>query len=66
MRSWLNEDTYVEKVQPRLTAVTISTLSSTLGVSESFAADIRAGRRRPHPRHWDALAELVRVAGDAG
>ena len=24
-------------------------------------ADIRAGRRRPHPRHWLALAELVGI-----
>lgn len=22
-------------------------------------ADIRAGRRRPHPRHWQALARLA-------
>jgi hypothetical protein len=25
------------------------------------AADIRAGTRRPHPRHWEALAQLVGV-----
>lgn len=24
---------------------------------------IRAGRRRPNPRHWQVLAELVRVGG---
>jgi len=34
-----------------LAEVGISTLSSTLGVSESYASDIRAGRHRPHPRH---------------
>jgi len=34
-----------------LAEVGISTLSSTLGVSESYAGDIRAGRHRPHPRH---------------
>jgi len=28
------------------------------------AADIRAGRRRPHPRHWQALAELVGIPAD--
>jgi hypothetical protein len=28
-------------------------------VSESYAADIRADRRRPHPRHWEALAQHV-------
>jgi hypothetical protein len=61
--AWLNEDTYREKIQPRLSTVTISAISSALGVSESYAADIRAGRYRPHPRHWLVLAELVRVSG---
>jgi len=61
-RNWPTEDTYVRQIQPGLTAVTISSLASTLGVSESYAADIRAGRHRPHPRHWQALAELVGVS----
>jgi hypothetical protein len=58
---WLTEDRYLEKIQPRLAGITISTMSSTLGVSESYAADIRAGRHRPHPRHWLALANLAGV-----
>jgi len=41
--------------------VTISSLAATLGISESYAADIRAGRRRPHVRHWLLLAELARA-----
>jgi len=57
--AWLTGQTYVERIQPRLALITISTLSSALGVSESYAADIRAGRHRPHPRHWKALAELT-------
>jgi len=63
--AWLNEGTYLEKIQPRLAATTISALSSALGVSESYAADIRAGRRRPHPRHWRVLAKLVGVEREA-
>ena len=59
--AWLTEDSYVQKIQPRLSAVTIATISTTLGVSESYAADIRAGRHRPHPRHWQALAKLAGV-----
>jgi hypothetical protein len=39
--------------------VAISILSSTLAVCESYGADIRAGRHRPHQRHWQALAGLV-------
>ncbi len=56
-----DENPYVRQIQPRLATVTISALSSTLGVSESYAADIRAGRHRPHPRHWQPLAELTGV-----
>lgn len=58
---WLTEGAYTEKIQPKLASVTISTIASTLGVSESYAADIRAGRHRPHPRHWQALANLAVV-----
>jgi hypothetical protein len=32
-------------------------------VSLPYASDIRAGRRRPHPRHWLSLAQLVSVSG---
>ena len=58
---WPDENTYAEKVQPALATVTISTLASTLGISQSYAADIRVGRHRPHPRHWQALAQLIRI-----
>jgi CRISPR-associated protein Cas1 len=56
--AWPDEKTYMSEIQPRLSSVTISALSSALGVCESYAADIRAGRRRPHPRHWQKLADL--------
>ena len=58
---WPDENTYVQEIQPRLNTVTISRLASTLNVCESYAADIRAGRRRPHQRHWQVLANLVAV-----
>jgi hypothetical protein len=29
-------------------------------VSQPYAALIRSGRRRPHPRHWQALTRLSR------
>ena len=56
---WLDKKAYGEKIQPRLAGVTIPVMSSALGVSNPYAADIRAGRRRPHPRHWQTLARLV-------
>jgi CRISPR-associated endonuclease Cas1 len=55
---WLTEHFYHQEIQPKLAAITISLISSTLGVSETYAADIRAGRHRPHPRHWEKLAAL--------
>lgn len=61
---WLTEEVYAEKIQPRLSSVTIASIASTLGVCESYAADIRAGRHRPHPRHWQALAALVGVSNE--
>jgi ribosomal protein L32 len=39
---WPDENTFVRQIQPRLTAVTISALASTLGVSVPYAAYIRA------------------------
>ncbi len=55
----ITEKEYLEKIQPRLVEVTLSILSSTLGVSEPYAVAIRAGRRVPHPRHWQTLAGLM-------
>jgi hypothetical protein len=60
--AWPDEKAYVEQIQPRLSSITISVLSSALGVCESYAADIRSGRRRPHPRHWQTLAEMAGVS----
>ncbi|HEX2715673.1 MAG TPA: helix-turn-helix transcriptional regulator, partial [Candidatus Acidoferrales bacterium] len=61
---WLTEETYREKIQPRLAGVTVTAIASTLGISEPYAAEIRAGRYIPHPRHWLALARLVGVSPD--
>jgi CRISPR-associated endonuclease Cas1 len=57
-----DRSTYDREIRPRLVSITISTISSTLGVCESYAADIRAGRQRPHPRHWTVLGQLVGIA----
>jgi CRISPR-associated protein Cas1 len=56
---WLNDKAYTQEIRPRLADVTISTIALALGVSLPYASDIRAGRRRPHPRHWLSLAQLV-------
>lgn len=58
---WLDDKAYVQQIHPRLADVTISNIALTLGVSLPYASDIRAGRRRPHPRHWLTLARLLGV-----
>jgi len=56
---WLTERFYKEQIQPHLIDVSAPRLAAALGVSKLDAVEIRGGRRRPHPRHWRALAELV-------
>jgi len=58
---WLTEDVYLNQIQPALRDCTVSAIASALGVSLPYATDIRAGRRRPHPRHWPTLAHLVGI-----
>jgi hypothetical protein len=59
---WLTERVYVERIQPKLRTISGGRLAATLKVSKPYAAEIRAGRRRPHPRHWLALAALTGLA----
>jgi hypothetical protein len=56
--NWLDEKAYLNEIRPRLATVTIPTLISALDISKPYAADIRAGRRVPHQRHWLTLAKL--------
>jgi len=57
--SWLTEEFYKTKIEPVLTKASLSQIASAIQVSIPYASDIRKGRRRPHPRLWLALAELV-------
>ena len=55
----IGDEVYRNEIQPRLAGVIIPTIMSALNVCASYAADIRRGRRRPHPRHWETLRRLV-------
>jgi isoleucyl-tRNA synthetase len=55
----ISEEIYSHNIQPRLAGFTNSAIASALRVSRPYAAGIRKGRRRPHPRHWQTLARLV-------
>jgi CRISPR-associated endonuclease Cas1 len=60
--AWLTRDTYVKRVVPALASVTKSQIRSTLGVSEPYSSYIQSGKRIPHPRHWQALAQMAGVS----
>ena len=59
--TWLNEQSYREKIHPLLAGVTVRALASALGVSIPYASNIRSGKRQPHPRHWQTIARLVGI-----
>jgi CRISPR-associated endonuclease Cas1 len=58
--AWLTSEVFSEQIQPLLANVSAATIRSQIGVSRWYAGKIRQGYR-PHPRHWQALAELVGV-----
>jgi hypothetical protein len=60
--SWLTEEYYVQKIQPLLRGKKVREIAERMQVSQPYAAFVRSGRRRPHPRHWEVLAQLVEVA----
>jgi CRISPR-associated endonuclease Cas1 len=57
--AWLTDQVYAEKIQPLLANMSNSRIAASMGVSRCYASNIRKGRYRPHPRHWQALAQLV-------
>ena len=59
--TWLDEPFYRREIQPRLGRVKLSVLSTALGVSIPYVANIRSGKRIPHARHWQTLARLAGV-----
>ena len=59
---WLTETSYDEKVQPHLTTMSASAIARAISVSQWYAGRIREGYR-PHPRHWQALAQLAKISG---
>jgi CRISPR-associated protein Cas1 len=60
--SWLTEQFYVEQIQPLLKGKKVREIAEAMQVSQPYAAFVRSGRRRPHPRHWQVLAKLVGVS----
>ena len=62
--NWLTEQCYVEQIQPPLRGKKVREIGEAMQVSGPYAAFVRSGRRRPHPRHWRALAALAGFGND--
>jgi len=60
--AWLTPEVFSENIQPLLERMSNSAIAAAIGVSRWYAGRIRAGRRRPHPRHWSILAKLVNIS----
>jgi hypothetical protein len=56
LRRW-----FAGTVQPQLHSYKIADIMGSTGLSKQSVADIRTGRRIPHPRHFKALAKLIGV-----
>ena len=61
MPAWLTEEHYIKEIQPRLKDLKVREIANVIKVSYAYAALIRAGKRRPHQRHWQLLADLTRA-----
>jgi CRISPR-associated endonuclease Cas1 len=55
----LTEKAYREKIIPCLNEMPVKAIASALAVSLPYAADIRTGKRIPHLRHWQRLADFI-------
>lgn len=47
------------EVAPKLDGFSLRDIAAATGLSLAACSRIRAGAKVPHPRHWDALRELI-------
>lgn len=50
---------FLREITPKLNALSLSEIAEATCLSLAACSRFRAGTRVPHPRHWDALVELV-------
>ena len=53
--------TFEKEIWPKLKMVSLLETMQATGLSRTYCGMIRRGVRVPHPRHWEALRELVSV-----
>jgi hypothetical protein len=55
--------TFARDVAPLLQTIPIQLLIQGTGLSAIYCRQVRAGKRVPHPRHWDALRSIAQQHG---
>ncbi|MBI3476603.1 MAG: CRISPR-associated endonuclease Cas1 [Acidobacteria bacterium] len=58
--AWLTSEVFLHQIQPLLSNISTTAIRARIGVSRWYASKIRKGYAS-HPRHWQALAELVGI-----
>jgi len=54
-----DEAWFKHEVGPKLDAFSLKEMGKATGLSLAACSRIRAGARVPHPRHWDALMQML-------
>ncbi|MHB9129872.1 MAG: CRISPR-associated endonuclease Cas1 [Armatimonadota bacterium] len=54
---------FTKEIQPKLKGVPLSAITNTTGLSVSYAALIKKGKRIPHPVHFQVLLTLIEPNG---
>jgi len=62
MPAWLNQEFLNKQILPLLKDIKVRLIAEAIGVSSAYAAQIRCGPRKAHPRHWQMLAKLVGIS----
>jgi hypothetical protein len=50
---------FEKEIRPKLGSVSLLETMRATGLSRTYCGMIRRGVRVPHPRHWEALRDLV-------
>ncbi|HEY1884237.1 MAG TPA: hypothetical protein VGG51_14505 [Candidatus Cybelea sp.] len=50
---------FMREVVAKLNHLTLNAIAKATGLSLAACSRIRAGKRAPHPRHWDAVVALT-------
>jgi hypothetical protein len=56
-----DEAWFKREIAPKLDAFTLRQIAKATGLSLAACSRIRAGKKVPHPRHWDMLAALIKL-----